>query len=136
MSLITPPDVPQPIGSYSALWEVELDHRRTLVTFSGLVGVDADGRVGATVEEQLQLVFAGLEQVLAHYGAAPGAVGKLLTFLRDDVPFGDYAQARSAIYERLYPDGGYPAHSLAKVSALAAPELLVEVEGMLLVEDR
>lgn len=133
MNLITPSGVPCPIGMYSALFEVDLTPDRRLVTFSGLVGVCGDGTPGPDVGSQVRLIFEGLDRIVQYYGAERSDVGKLLTFLRDDVPFEDYSAARTPIYEDWYPDGVYPAHSLAMVSGLAGPDLLVEIEGMLVV---
>ncbi|MFG1685418.1 hypothetical protein ACGFNP_35020 [Nonomuraea sp. NPDC049269] len=39
-------------------------------------------------------------------------------------------------FARWYPEGNWPAHSLAVVAALAAPELTVEIEGMAAVPRR
>ncbi|MEV1247898.1 hypothetical protein ACIBO2_29500 [Nonomuraea sp. NPDC050022] len=44
--------------------------------------------------------------------------------------------ARQEVFGRWYPDGDWPAHSLAVVAALATTELAVEIEGMVVVPRR
>jgi enamine deaminase RidA (YjgF/YER057c/UK114 family) len=39
------------------------------------------------------------------------------------------------VYADWFPDGKYPAHSLAVVAALAKPELSVEIEGIVAVPE-
>jgi enamine deaminase RidA (YjgF/YER057c/UK114 family) len=36
---------------------------------------------------------------------------------------------RTKLFERTYPDGDYPPHTLLVVAGLAAPEYLIEIEA-------
>lgn len=116
-----------PIGKYSHLASAS----GTTVFISGQIGVDADGRLaGDTLEAQTRQTFANIEALLTAAGATPRDLVKLVSFVVAPADMTGYAAARDAVYERWFPDGDWPAHSLAFVSGLARPDLLVEIEGV------
>ena len=100
---------------------------------SGQVGCDVQGHVPPGAEEQTRLVFANIERLLDELGAGPQNVLKLLTFVAGTDNLPAWSAARDQVYAEWYPDGSYPGHSLAVVSALARPDLLVETEGIVAV---
>ncbi len=51
----------------------------------------------------------------------------------DNLP--GFRAARDEVFSEWYPDGDVPAHTLAVVAGLAAPELLVEIEAILAVPE-
>lgn len=118
-----------PIGAYSQLAFVPAGSETVHV--SGQVGVDRGGRlVGPGVYEQTVQTFENIEALLAAEGMHASQLVKLLTFLHADADFGEFARARNEVYARWFPSGVFPAHSAAKVAALAQPALMVEIEGI------
>ncbi|MGW2444506.1 RidA family protein [Streptomyces sp. NPDC001675] len=120
-----------PVGKYSHLAAPPEGHR--LVWISGQVGNEPDGHVPADAEQQTELVFANIHRLLEDLGVGPAQVLKLLTFVAGTDSLPGWSTARDRVYADWYPDGLYPAHSLAVVTALARPDLLVETEGVVAV---
>jgi 2-iminobutanoate/2-iminopropanoate deaminase len=124
-----PPGVAAPIGRYSHIAVVPAGYSTVYV--SGQIGADASGvLVGPDAAAQTRQVFANIEAILHELGATPDDLVKLLTFVAGVEPMAGFRAARDEVFERWYPHGDVPAHSLAIVSALAAPELLVEIEAV------
>lgn len=121
-----PTVIAAPIGKYS---HVATDGAAFYI--SGQVGVNVDGELaGDTVETQTRQIFANFELLLADIGCSPNDLVKLLTFVVAPADMGGFAVARDETYNRWFRGGDWPAHSLAFVSALARPDLLVEIEGV------
>jgi enamine deaminase RidA (YjgF/YER057c/UK114 family) len=119
-----PPDAP-PAARYSQVVRVDLPDAR-LMFISGLVAIDSDGHlVGpGDVVAQADQVYGNLETVLASQGAGLEHIVKVTTFLRDDVdpvPLGGRSR---------FPDDALPAATAVKVSSLADPAWLLEVEAV------
>ncbi|MEU0569115.1 RidA family protein [Nonomuraea sp. NPDC005983] len=131
----SPAGLAPPIGQYSHLAGVPADHE--LVFISGQVGALDDGTLaGPDAESQTRQAFANIETLLASLGAEPGHLVKLLTLVAGTEHLDGCRVARTEVFARWYPDGDWPAHSLAVVAALAAPELAVEIEGVAAVPRR
>ncbi|MEV1243352.1 RidA family protein [Nonomuraea sp. NPDC050022] len=127
-----PVGVPAPIGNYSHVATVP--ENTTLVFVSGQVGNLRDGSLaGPDALSQTRQVFANLRSVLDEFGATPDDVVKLLTFVSGTEQLPGFFAARDEVFAEWYPDGDVPAHSLAVVAALAAPELTVEIEAVIAV---
>lgn len=126
-----PEGLAAPVGKYSHLVEPPPGHK--LVWISGQVGTGPGGEVPKSVEEQTRLVFVNIERLLDQLGVGPEQVVKLLTFVAGADSLPGWAAARDRTYADWYPEGGYPAHSLAVVAALARSDLLVETEGIVAV---
>lgn len=125
----TPAAMPAPIGRYSHLAEVPEGY--TLVFVSGQVGNLRDGSLaGPDALSQTRQVFANLQTAFEELGATPRDLVKLLTFVAGTNHLPGFYAAREEVFADWYPDGDVPAHSLAVVSALASPELTVEVEAV------
>ena len=127
-----PPTVAEPIGKFCHLSEVGPGHR--LIFASGQVGTGRDGSLaGAEAESQTRAAFANIERLLDSVGATPEHIAKLLTFVAGREHLAGFYLARDATFARWYADGPFPAHSLAVVSALVRPEMVVEIEAVLAV---
>ncbi|MBT2224723.1 RidA family protein [Nonomuraea sp. NEAU-A123] len=130
-----PVNLAPPIGQYSHLAAVPADHE--LVFISGQVGTLEDGALsGPDAESQTRQALANIERLLESMDAGPEQLVKLLTLVSGAEHLEGYRAAREAVFARWYPEGDWPAHSLAVVAALAAPELTVEIEGMAAVPRR
>ena len=100
-----PEDVAPPLGRYSHLAEVPPGHR--LVFVSGQLGVLPDGTL-----------------------AGPEHLVKLLTLVAGTEHLPGYRAAQADVFAKWFPDGDFPAQSLAVVAALAGPDYTAEVEAV------
>ena len=91
---------------------------------SGQLGIGPDGKPGATIEEQTRLAFQNLARVLETAGGTLADVVELTTYhlAMDDLP-----QAAAIKGEFISQD--FPAWTAVGVTALALPELLIEVKA-------
>lgn len=128
----TPEGTASPIGKYSHLASPGAGQT---VYISGQVGLNSEGKLaGSTLEAQTRAVTRNIEALLASAGACPAQIVKLLSFVVGPCDLSGFWRARDEVYERWFPDGDWPAHSLAFVSGLARPDLLIEMEGVFAVE--
>jgi enamine deaminase RidA (YjgF/YER057c/UK114 family) len=124
-----PATLAPPIGQYSHLAAVPAGHE--LVMISGQVGVLPDGSLaGPDAETQTRQIFANIERLLDSLGAGPEHLVKLFTLIAGVEHLDGCRAARQEVFAKWYPDGDWPAHSLAVVVALADPALTVEIEGV------
>ena len=99
-----------------------------LAFISGQVGVDPEGNVaGDDLESQVTQAFANLKSALDSLGAAPSDIAKITTFVVNYSP--ELRPALTAGRGDFFGDDP-PASTLLGVQALAAPQLLVEVEAI------
>ena len=91
---------------------------------SGQLGIGADGKAGATIEAQTRLAFQNLTRVLEEAGGSLADVVELTTYhlAMDDLP-----QVAAVKGEFISQD--FPAWTAVGVTALALPELLIEVKA-------
>jgi enamine deaminase RidA (YjgF/YER057c/UK114 family) len=117
------------IGMYSPGFEVDAGR---LVFVAGQVAIDGTGQVVGEndVAAQAAQVFRNLEAVLGESGCTLRDVVKFTTFLTRSQDFAPFTEYRKAAYPRLFPDGVYPPNTGVVVSALARPELLIEIEAI------
>lgn len=122
-----PESVAAPIGAYSHL--VSVAGPVDWVFISGQVGVDTDGSIPEDIYTQTQNTLRNIENLMRAVGGTPESVVRLMSLLVGPENMPEYSRGRNEIYGLWYPDGDVPGHSLAIVSALAKPELLIEIEG-------
>jgi enamine deaminase RidA (YjgF/YER057c/UK114 family) len=112
-----------------APWEERFGYSRamragSIVCVSGTVGRNADGSVPdgayAQARRALEIVIAAL----AGLGATPEHVVRTRTFVTDIASLDDVARAHAEVF-----GDTRPATSLVAVSALVAPEYLLEIEA-------
>ncbi len=123
-----PDGVHKPAGQYS---HVALTEPGRLVFIAGQVGFDVDGQtVGPNdVGAQFKQAFSNLVAILHGVGAGASDVVDMKTFLVGEESLAPWRAARQEVFAEHYPDEEYPPHTLLVVSALAAPELKVEVSA-------
>jgi enamine deaminase RidA (YjgF/YER057c/UK114 family) len=103
---------------------------RTLYV-SGQIGVLPDGSfAGPDAEAQARQALANLETLLRAAGAEPRHLVKLFAMVAGAEHLPGYRAALGEAFTRWFPEGDWPAQSLAIVAGLAAPEILVEVEAV------
>ena len=88
------------------------------------------GLAGADAETQARQIFANLETLLAAQGAGPEHLVKLLTLVAGTEHLPGHRAAQAEAFAKWFPDGDFPAQSLAVVAALAGPDYTAEVEAV------
>lgn len=122
LTMINPAAVPaSPAYSHGV---IASGAQRTLYV-SGQVGVDAHGNVGRDIGEQAVMAAANLNAVLAEAGMNGSNLAKLTIYLTDAALIPGFVAAAGATLPQ--PP---PATTMLIVKALAAPPLLVEIEGI------
>ena len=96
-----------------------------LIFVSGQVGVDPDGKTLDGIAAQAEQAVANLNAVLAEAGLSPDAIAKLTIYLTDPAHVGPFMAAAGPTLP-----AEPPATTLLIVQALAAPDLLVEIEAV------
>lgn len=112
-------------AGFSQAWRV--DGASALVLISGQAPISADGQlVGANdFEAQARQVLENLVTVAEEAGATLDDVVKLTVFLTDMRNLQEYTRIKGEFFH-----GEQPASTAVEVSALARPEMLVEVEAL------
>ena len=110
---------------FSQAWRV--DGARSIVFASGQAPISPDGQlVGSRdFEAQVRQVFENLRAVIEQAGSTLDSVVKLTVFLTDMSRLRDYTRIKAEFFT-----GDQPASSAVGVTALARPEMMVEVEAL------
>ncbi|HET9038858.1 MAG TPA: RidA family protein [Gemmatimonadales bacterium] len=121
---INPPGLTRPSGYTHVV--VSSDGRTVYV--AGQVAFDSAGQVVGPGDFRAQAaqVFSNLGRALASVGATFGDVMKTTTYITDVRNLGMLREARA----RYFDAARAPANTLIPVSALARPELLLEIEAV------
>jgi reactive intermediate/imine deaminase len=103
-----------------------------LLFVSGQAAISPEGEiVGAgDFDRQADQTFRNLERVLEAGGSSLANVVKVTIFLTDMGNFGKIVELR----ERWFT-APYPADTIVEVSALALPELMIEIEAVAVADD-
>lgn len=107
-------------GDYVHAMEVRGAER--LVFVAGTMGLDASGTPGATLDEQLGLIWSNIRAILSSAGMTVDNIVRLTSYLRD----GSYAEANAAA--RIAALGGRAVPTTAIVAQTLASDWLVEIE--------
>lgn len=112
----------------STFSQVAIARGGTIVFISGQTARDEKSRVVGVgdVKKQAEKVLENLRVAIEAAGGSMHDVAKITTFIVDLKP--DDRVWLGEMVRRVFPKP--PAHSLVGVSALAAPELLIEVEAV------
>ena len=103
-------------------WAMEVRGAERLLFVSGTMGLDTDGRPGASLDEQLELVWANIRAILASAGMTLEHVVRVTSYLRDV----SYAAANATA--RVQALGGRAVPTTAIVVQTLDSDWLVEIE--------
>ncbi|MDQ3055852.1 MAG: RidA family protein [Actinomycetota bacterium] len=103
-------------------WAMEVRGAERLLFVSGTMGLDTDGRPGASLDEQLELVWANIRAILASAGMTLEHVVRVTSYLRDV----SYAAANATA--RVQALGGRAVPTTAIVVQTLDSAWLVEIE--------
>ncbi len=101
---------------------IEVRAAQRLLFVAGTMGLDAEGRPGTTLAEQLDLVWANIRTILASAGMTVDNIVRLTSYLRD----ASYAEANGAA--RVAALGGRVIPTTAIVVQTLHDDWLVEIE--------
>jgi 2-iminobutanoate/2-iminopropanoate deaminase len=107
-------------GDYVHAMEVRGAER--LLFVAGTMGLDAAGRPGATLAEQLDLIWSNIRTILASAGMTVDNIVRLTSYLRD----ASYAEANATA--RVTALGGRAVPTTAIVAQTLVSDWLVEIE--------
>lgn len=92
---------------------IEVRGAQRLVFVSGTMGLDPAGRPGASLEEQLELVWSNIRAILASAGVTVDNVVRVTSYLRDRAYMDANARARvAALRGRVVPTTAIVAETL------------------------
>ncbi len=113
-------------GVYAATGDyvhaIEVRDAERLLFVAGTMGLDPEGVPGATLAEQLELIWSNLRAVLASAGMTVDNIVRLTTYLRDASYAEENAKARVAAL------GGRAVPTTAIVAETLVSDWLVEIE--------
>lgn len=116
-----PQGIAMPIGDYSHLTIVPKGAE--LITLSGQVGVDREGNIPDSIEEQFQISLENIVSLLRSENLDTNGIIKINIWLTEKVDKDVFVD----IYKQFHK-GSPPSMTLAYVMALGTPQLKVEVE--------
>ena len=117
-----PPAIAAPMALYVHANEVPANARWLFI--SGQVGVDREGRPGATALEQAEIIWRNIAAILDSADMTVDDIVKVTTYSIST----DHLAALKEVRDRVLA-GHLPASTLLVVKALGRPEWLVEVEA-------
>jgi enamine deaminase RidA (YjgF/YER057c/UK114 family) len=114
------------IGVYASTGDyvhaVEVRNAQRLLFVSGTMGLDAAGAAGASLDEQLSLIWSNLRAILASADMTVDNIVRLTSYLRDAA----YAEANAVA--RVKALGGRLVPTTAIVAQTLVSDWLVEIE--------
>ncbi len=115
----------QDAAGFSQAWRI--DGAGSLLFVSGQAPISGDGQVvgDGDFEAQVRQVFENLRTVLEGGGMGLDAVVKLTVYLTDMSLLREYTRIKGEFFS-----GSQPASTALGVTALARPEMMVEVEAI------
>ncbi|MCG8690564.1 MAG: RidA family protein [Minwuiales bacterium] len=118
-----PATISPPLALYSHAIENAANAR--WLHISGQVGVEPDGSTAEGVEAQADRAFANIVAILEDAGMGVGDLVKVTSFLTSTDDIGAYRKARDK-----HLGDARPASTLLVISALARPDLKIEIEAI------
>jgi len=88
--------------------------------------------IAGDFDAQVRTVFALLDQTLKRAGGSLRNMVSMTVFINDPRNGDRFIELRHS----MFPDGKYPASALITVSNFARPGMLIEIQGIAVIEDR
>jgi len=118
---LNPGNISAPVGKYSHV--TIIPKNSTIYTFSGQIGIDNEGAIPATINEQVYNTFRNIEQILTNLKLISDNVIKVNIWATEEIDW-DFLDAK---WENLFGKA-YPSMTIAYVKSLGLPELKIEIE--------
>lgn len=126
MKPIIPDTISKPNGTY--VHGLTVPAGSELLFVSGQIPVHLDGSIPKDFKEQAALVFHNISEILRHAGSSTEHIVKITSFITDSRFLPEFAVVRAGFLK-----DHRPTSTLLVISALAKPELLVEVEAIAII---
>jgi 2-iminobutanoate/2-iminopropanoate deaminase len=120
----------KPGGSYTHVYEVPAGHK--LIVLSGQVGMRPNGKLAQGFKAQCEQAYKNVLGHLKSAGASKKDIFKFTVFLTRATDIPVYREVR----KQLIGDDVLPTSTLLVISALAHPDMLVEVEAYAALPDK
>lgn len=117
----SPKDLTGPVGLYSHITKIPANC--DWYTFSGQIGVNDEGILPESFNEQVFLTFSNIKRMLDHEEIDPANVVKVNIFSVEEIDW-DYFDQQ---WEQLF-DEDYPSMTITYISALGLPEIKIELD--------
>jgi enamine deaminase RidA (YjgF/YER057c/UK114 family) len=129
VTYVNPPGASPIFGAYS---HVAIMEPGRMAHIAGQVAVDDKGQFVAPGDfaGQVPAVFDNIERILKGLGVGFDSIVGLTTYVVGEANLKPWFEARTKVYERIYPDKSYPPNTLVVVSGLNRPELLLEIAAI------
>lgn len=124
LTFSNPGCVAPPVARYSHIVGIPAGAR--LLVLAGQIGLRPDGSIAADATEQFEVALENVIAILVDQGATAQHIVKLNTWIVDGAPVD--LKRTAAARARLLGDVA-PASTLAFISRLYAPDILVELEA-------
>jgi 2-iminobutanoate/2-iminopropanoate deaminase len=123
-----PPRIAQPVSRYSH--GVVYSARARRLVISGQVGIRPDGTIGETLEDQMDIAWDNVIEILKEGGMTVADLVKVVSFCTLPDAVGTARKVRERKLGRHAPASTY-----LQVAGLASPQFLFEVEAEAVSED-
>lgn len=125
--IINPANMAKPTG-----YSYAVKKSGTPLFIAGQVALDADGKIigEGDAAAQVEQVFQNLRTVVTAAGGTMDDIVKLNVYVTDAA----YRPAIAAARQRHFKEGLYPASTYVVITALAVPQLLVEIEAVAMID--
>ncbi len=125
--IINPTNMAKPTG-----YSYAVKKSGTPVFIAGQVALDGSGKLigEGDAAAQVEQAFQNLRIVVEACGGSMDDIVKLTIYVTDAA----YRPAIAAARQRHFKEGQYPASTYVVISALAVPQLLVEVEAVAMID--
>lgn len=118
---LNPKNVPSPVGNYSHLTIIPKNYN--LFTFSGQIGVNNQGIIPNSFNDQVSYTFKNIEQILEHQNLTADDVIKVNIWAIEEIDWNFLDVKWKKLFGKVYPS-----MTIAYVKALGLPELKIEIE--------
>ena len=128
-SFVEPEGVASPAGKYSHAVRVRGGE---MLFIAGQIATDVDGNlVGAgDAAAQTRQIFANIDNVLKGAGGSFADVVEFTYYLAGRAAVQPFLDARSEIFDAVFPVGKYPTATLLIVDGLVREDLLLEISAL------
>ncbi|KKX50119.1 L-PSP family endoribonuclease [Sphingobacterium sp. IITKGP-BTPF85] len=118
---LNPKNVPVPVGNYSHV--TIIPKNSNLYTFSGQIGIDNNGSIPSSINEQVAYTFINIGQLLDSQNLSSDDVIKVNIWATEEIDW-NFLNAK---WEELFGKV-YPSMTIAYVKGLGLEELKIEIE--------
>lgn len=128
-SFVEPEGVASPAGKYSHAVRVRGGE---MLFIAAQIATDVDGNlVGAgDAAAQTRQIFANIDNVLKGAGGSFADVVEFTYYLAGRATVQPFLEARSEVFDEVFPTGKYPTATLLVVDGLVREDLLLEISAL------